>query len=415
MAKGSIKNRIRGLVLVFAMILSLFLVLLMLAYSWLVEDNIFNRMVLDETRYLTQHFDTTGELASPRYPFMSLYTDWTELPESVQLLHQQSPQRVEFPLPNQGTIHTRSVQLGQQSWLLVANVSDYEVSRDYLPSLLRWLAVMILVVCAVAYALSKYLSNWVVKPIEYLSSMVAEHDDALPLKLTQPLKSHEIASLGAVIETSVNRFQQALKRESDFSRDISHELRTPTAVLKMNLSTINADGELSHQTLEHLRASTQQIEQTIEVLLALSRDESLVLERLGLLAQIEQSLITHPVLARAEDYDIRVDVAADYSVNANANLLQLLLNNLLDNAVNHASESRLSIRLSGSTLSVINPITQSDQSGVSNALLLPGKKGLESEGIGQGLHLIQRICDRFGWRVSVQASEQFQLNIELLG
>lgn len=409
---GSIKSRIRGLLVIFTMILSLLLVLLMLAYSWLVEDNIFNRMVLDETRYLEQHFQATGELASARYPFMTLYSGWSELPESVQLLHQQSPERVEFPLPNRGTIHTRSVQLGQQSWLLVANVSAYEVSRDYLPALLRWLAAMILLVCLVAIALSIYLSNWVVKPIEYLADKVASHDGKMPLKFTRPLKSREMSALGAVIETNVNRFQKALKRETDFTRDISHELRTPTTVLKMKLSTLSAGSELSSPTLSQLKQSSQQIEQTIEVLLALSRDESLATEKLSLLAQIEQSLITHPVLARADDYEVSVAVSAGFYVVTNANLLQLLLNNLLDNAVNHTSESVLSIQLTGSTLSVINPISSADKAVVSDALIQPGEKSQASRGMGQGLHLVQRICDRFGWQLSVQALDDFQVDIK---
>ena len=131
--QSSISSKIRWIFFSFTMLLSLFFVFMLLAYSWVVEDNIFNRLVAEEAHYIENTYDQLGIVSAPRPAFMKLYSSWMELPDHIQLLYQQSPDRVEFPLTNDGTLHVYSLQLGLNKMVLAADVSAYEVSKDYLP------------------------------------------------------------------------------------------------------------------------------------------------------------------------------------------------------------------------------------------------------------------------------------------
>lgn len=70
----------------FTILLCGLIVLLSLSYSWVIEDNVFNRMVEDEKQYLLANYHQKGVIEQPRFPFMTFYPSWKELPETVQLL-----------------------------------------------------------------------------------------------------------------------------------------------------------------------------------------------------------------------------------------------------------------------------------------------------------------------------------------
>lgn len=408
--KESIQSKIRWLIISFTMVVSFFLISLLFVYAWVVEDNIFNRIVQEEADYLEREYLQTGTLVAPRIPFISLYQNWNDLPEHVQLLRQQSPDRIEFPLENGGTIHIREIQLGDTKPLLVANVTSYEISRVYLPKLIPWILLILGVVGLCAYVLARYLARSVVNPIQHIAYGVASQTGKQSLQFSQPFANNEIGFLAHTISENFNRLQAALQRETDFSRDISHELRTPVTVLKMVANRLVAQHPLDQTSINKIRTAVNEIEQSLAVLLALSREESMKVETVGLLQEVEHAVINHYSLTQIEDITLNIAIPASYQITCNKNLLHILLNNLLDNAVNHASHLALDITLSDNHLCFQNPVDQVPALDV----LAPQVKGHDSEGLGQGLHLVKRICQQFGWDVSVDVKQhQFMLTIAL--
>ncbi len=408
MTQTSIKHNIRWLLVCFALILSSFFVLLILVYSWVVEDNIFNRMLMSEAQHIEQTYQTQEVIIAPRYPFMTLHDSWDSLPESVQLQRLQSPDRIEFPIAGQGTIHIKTLQLGHQLWVLAANVTEYEVSRDYLPKLLPWFVASILFVCVIALLIAWYLSNSIVKPLQYVASTVKQHQGQKELRFDKPFSRNEIGYLASVIESDFNQLQQALQREADFTRDVSHELRTPVSVIKMIVEKLSQQQPLSEQALSRLQSNSAQLEQTIDILMALARAESVEKASFGLLESVQDSIINHPTLAELDESIKDIDIAPHYTINANKNLFRLLFNNVLDNVVHHASVVKLNIALSEDTLTISNPLKDE----LNHNIVLAGVKSAQSSGIGQGLHLIRRICECSGWKMSVIAKYPlFELSI----
>ncbi|MCW8856943.1 MAG: HAMP domain-containing histidine kinase [Kangiella sp.] len=396
----------------FSLLLALCFILLMISYAWIVEDNVFNRLVSSEAQFIEQHYNDTGEIASPRQPFMALHPGWESLPEKVQQLHQLSPNRVEFPNGSQGTLHLLPITLGSDQWILAADVTAFEVTRDYLPRLIPWLLLALVTVLLLAFALSRYLSRQIIQPLEYITTNVKKHSPGEPLTLKDSLPNNEIGYLAHAIQSNVKQLQTALTRETDFTRDISHELRTPATVLKMVLSRLSTTQPPDKQTLLQLRQSAQQMEQTIHVLLALAREESMQTETLCLLEEIEHCLINNQQLLHHPELQLQLVVSSEYRLVANKNLLYILLNNIIDNSLAHASEDLLNIQLKGNQLCIANPVATSS---LENPLT-PGVKSHNSQGIGQGLHIVNRICQIYQWQVhSYNSDNWFYLTINFSG
>ncbi|MEW9797335.1 sensor histidine kinase [Alteromonas sp. CYL-A6] len=401
MFRDSIRRKIRWLIISFTVFVSLFFISLLILYAWLIEDNIFNQLVAQEARYIEQQFTSTGQVVSPRIPFMTLHPGWEALPQRIQQLHSQSPQRIEFPLDDGGTVHLREVALGNKLWLLSANVSSYEISKIYLPKLIPWILLVlgVMVVCAVI--LARYLAHLVVNPLQHIASGVSNQTEGTRLTFEQHFANDEIGYLAHTISDSFNRLHAALARETDFSRDISHELRTPVAVLKLVASRLRSDTSLDADSVSRVKTAVNDIEQSLNVLLALSREESVDTETLSLRQEIEHCVVNHFSFCSTENAELTITVPPTCRTTCNKNLLHILINNLLDNVVNHASTVSLTIEMKGQQLIFKNPVDVLPDGDI----LAPQVKANTSQGLGQGLHLVKRICRQCGWTVAAEIKD----------
>lgn len=396
----SINRTLQTAVVSFALILAVCLVGLLIAYAYVVEDNVFNRLVNSEATYLEQVYAEQDRVAQPRFPFMTVYASWQELPASVYELRERSPERVEFPTATGGTLHVQTLQLGGNEWILVADVTGFEVSRDYLPRLVPWIGLIFAIVLGAAWLLSFYLGRSITQPLTRLSNSFKQSSDtAAPIELPQRLPPNEIGYLADVVKSSVDKLQAALQREADFTRDISHELRTPTTVLKFLVERVDDAKGLSAQQGKQLREMVARIEETTTVLLALAREESFHTESLGLLAELEACVVSHRKLLGLEDFELTIHVPGGYRIHANQNLLQLMLTNLINNAIAHASQPSLHIELQGDVLSFINPLAERTPADLAASSV----RGSASQGLGQGLHLVKRICQLNQWQLNINA------------
>ena len=396
----SINRTLQTAVVSFALILAVCLVGLLIAYAYVVEDNVFNRLVNSEATYLEQVYAEQDRVAQPRFPFMTVYASWQELPASVYELRERSPERVEFPTATGGTLHVQTLQLGGNEWILVADVTGFEVSRDYLPRLVPWIGLIFAIVLGAAWLLSFYLGRSITQPLTRLSNSFKQSSDtAAPIELPQHLPPNEIGYLADVVKSSVDKLQAALQREADFTRDISHELRTPTTVLKFLVERVDDATGLTAQQGKQLREMVSRIEETTTVLLALAREESVQTESLGLLAELENCVVSHRKLSDLDDFELHINVPSSYRIQANQNLLQLMLTNLINNAIAHASQPSLHIELQGDVLFFTNPLAERAPADLEASSV----RGSASQGLGQGLHLVKRICQLNQWQLDIYA------------
>lgn len=416
----SIRVALLKLVTGLVLLLTLGYSLLVLVYAWVVEDNIFNRLVNEEAAYIQQHYQQSGNVTPPRPAFMQLYQGWQALPETLYQSYLREPMRVEFRLEDGKTVHLQVLQLGGQPYVLLADVAAFEVSRELSPLLASALLLLLLLCLLVVLPVALLLARQITDPVLRLAAAV--QDPALPVLapgFASQFPNNEIGALAQAIADNQQFLQQALARESHFTKDISHEIRTPLSVLKNLLSDVthgathgaNLGTALSVPERQAFAQAVLTLEQTTETLLALARAESVPQQRFNLTELLEQTLLQHYALnhsAAGQRLQLDLQLAEAVWVVANPSLCQMLLQNLLTNLLQYASEPEVGIKLCAAQLVISN----SFRLPLPSDPLRSGQRSAASTGIGQGLSLIQRICQVQHWQLQLaNDAQKFEITI----
>lgn len=165
----------------------------------------------------------------------------------------------------------------------------------------------------------------------------------------------ELDAAATALDTTAERLGQLLQRERAFSAHASHQLRTPLTGLRVQLeaATLTPNADPRAALLEALQ-SVDQLEQTIDDLLALARDvgpRSGPLDLRGLIDEVEQRW--HGPLAD-EGRPLRTIVQPDLpSASASSAAMRQILDVLVANAVEHgAGMVTVEVRAAGGGIAI---------------------------------------------------------------
>ncbi|RCU51772.1 sensor histidine kinase [Corallincola holothuriorum] len=408
----SLPSAITCLVLGVAISITLIYSLLILLYSWMVEDNIFNRLVAAEADFIEQSYQQSGTLPQPRSGFVTLHRNWQDMPQELIDARKRKQDRIEFDLNDGSTVHIHVLQLEGIDYVLMAKVDDFEVSKEYLPNLLGWLALLALagaaLVSIIAFVIGRRLTRPIKKLADQVSCLPTESNGAT---FANNYPDNEIRVLANAVETSFFNLQDALQREINFTRDVSHEIRTPISILKNLLDSRSHSQQLTPSDYQQAQRAIFELEKVTHTLLALARNESKQKSELDMTQLVENTLLEHFELNNSEKgqkLSLQLSLQEGIHLHANRNLTQILLNNIISNIVQYATGSDVEIRLTSTSISFINHTTtpvpvQPEAAGVKAQL---------STGIGQGLNLIERICAVNHWQMETHSSPTVPLNSE---
>lgn len=402
--KRSIKRRVLIAFVGFTLLLSVLHSGFSLLVAYVTEDEVLTRMLAVEADYLKTQYRKTGDIPATRVGYVTVYLSADQLPP---FLAEHLPFKgfdTEIFTQGKGHYHLQKLSLDNQTQLiLVADVSEFLSVRN-LSGEIVFVLCFILVVAIGAAVFSAYrIAEATTRPIVALARSVTETDVMMEKPrhaVSEPLD--EIGVLARTIDEAVYDLKQALKRENDFTRDLSHELRTPIAIIK-NMLMLAETRDLSGSDLKNLRQASRDLDYTVQILLALARNESLSHQSIHLRSFLEDYLLKLHQNGELDDFSVDINITHRYQVVANPQLLALLVKNLIDNARVHASAPRLSIRHEENRLSfgnVSEPIPALD---VTQA----GTKREQSQGLGQGLYLVKRIAERLGWEMRVKKDSQY--------
>ncbi len=154
-----------------------------------------------------------------------------------------------------------------------------------------------------------YLSSWLgyrfsrqaISPVIRLARQVEKFgpgllkDEEAITELATEDMDQEVAVLANALEEFSGRIRQFVERERNFTRDASHELRSPITVIKIASDVILQDAELDskkRELVERIKRSASDMEELIEALLLLAREseEQLSIEPVILNDLIEEEI-----------------------------------------------------------------------------------------------------------------------------
>ncbi|WP_299597192.1 HAMP domain-containing sensor histidine kinase [uncultured Microbulbifer sp.] len=369
--------------------------------AYVVEDQLIDNLIDDEIAYLEQYFKRYGELPPPRLPQFTLHTSPENTPKAFTSALAGDRRKAEYFASGNPHYHLRKLS-PESGAILSAEVGDLiTVTRQ--SERLIWM-VLFAFVCTTAIALwlAHRLITATIRPVLSLAQEVEAQATGVPaLALSTSTRNDEIGFLARTLERNVRELQHAREREAEFTRDVSHELRTNLAVVS-NALTLSGDRGLGAAETRELRGILANMNRTVSTLLALARSESFELEAFDLRALLEDRLLARPEISMKDDFDLHLALPDKLSAFGNPSLTGILLDILLDNAMQHASQPRLSIYQVDDTLVLENAVRTTLPT---EALFDAGTRGENSTGIGQGLYLAGRILAAQHWSHTVRCAD----------
>lgn len=255
--------------------------------------------------------------------------------------------------------------------------------------------------------LAVLLSNDVMRPVTQLAGDIRRlSPERRHMRLRQDFVDREMR----IIAESFNRFLDALDRMRDreeaFTEDVSHEFRTPLAVIGSASELLLEEKALTDRgrtrVLRIRRAGTQ-MHRLIDALLFLARESGTRITQSCAMDEIVQvSYDTCSALAAAKGIVLHLQLVP-VTVTTVPGMADCVVNNLLLNAIQHTNEGSVHVQLSSSGLAVED--TGSGMPPAELARIFERRyRGPHSRGLGLGLYIVRRICDRLGWALQVQSS-----------
>ncbi|WP_211163057.1 sensor histidine kinase [Aromatoleum diolicum] len=299
---------------------------------------------------------------------------------------------------------------GGQRYFLVLDQRDFEHREAMLE-----LAVSIGFVLAVlaAWLLGTALARTVIAPVVRLSGQVQHRDQLLPLAppLAAEYADDEVGKLAAAFDTALGQLRQALEREQLFTSDVSHELRTPLMVIASSCELLQAQGIAANQRaqFERITRACAEMQELVETFLGLARGPQAKGSQLAgcslAKAADEQFQRWLPEAAQRE-LTLELVTEAGDSGSYPAPLLRAVLANLVRNAIHYTDRGFVRLVLRHGGFSVVDSgagIPEAERAHV----FRPFARGEASrgDGIGIGLSLVKRICDRQDWKIALTARE----------
>lgn len=394
----AVSSLLVGSVLVITVVYSLLLV----GYAWIVQDNIFNRQVDEEANYIRSVFQTTGEVVPPRAPFMTLHPDWQGLPAEFKQESYARPDKIEFDSPDGRTIHIQRIDLDGITYVLAADVAGFEVNRDYLPNVVWALVFLSVFFCVVVAVIAFFKARKITRPLINLASQVSIEENIEQADIQGTFPNNEVGVLANAIKTAFQNLKAAWTREANFTKDVSHEIRTPIAVMHNILA--KPQESLTQSQWRQLKQASLTIKLTTKTLLALARNESTITSTVNLSQLLEQCVLSNSDVNHTEKgkrINFEIDCPKDVFKEVSLNLIEILINNILSNIVHNTSEENVFISLYQDKFE----FTNSYHNDLPEQLMQSGQRGQYSHGIGHGLSLISRIAELYDWQVGVNVED----------
>jgi signal transduction histidine kinase len=395
----------RGLILLIAA----FGAALALTYAWVVprlvldtEDAIFARQ-LERLREQAARPDAAGALLTA--PGVRVVRDLAgEPPELAAFLRGLPPGVHDFyddPLPGLSTTELLVAvdvdAAGAPARWILYDVADFEVlegpwSARYFGAIGGGFALALLATL-VGLLAARRLFGALDDLARLVGSEPPEHASAAEQR------DDEIGGIARLWRDADARLRQALARERRFTRDASHELRTPIAAARGALDLLRAEPEAGPARRAELQrrvdAALVEMGDLVHAFLWLAREPAPALPGLDrevfALGELVGRLVDERRALAAEGAAIAWRRGADALVEGSARLARVVVGNVLGNALNHG-DGAVDVVVDGAQLTVRNAA--------------PRRAGRGTvEGFGFGLAIAGDLCARFGWRLETREDD----------
>jgi two-component system sensor histidine kinase QseC len=379
------------------------------------------------TEHESEEFDLDEyqtDLSESNYTFPLLFQVWSH----ENRLMVRGPEAPDFPLSSSTLDGYTDSEINGQMWrVYTLNLTSHDyrvqVARSHLTShqLVRDFVLDVIRPLLIALPLSGIL--WLIvhqglQPLREVTRLIRERDYA-HLNPIQP--SHvpeEIAGMVDELNRLLARLKQSIDRNSRFTADVAHELRTPIAgmLVQLQSNTNECKEEKDRAGFSQVKEGLSRLNHMINQLLVLASIEPEKIRhsftKLDLEALAQEVLADISPQALSKDIEMALECSESVTMHGNQELIGILLSNLVSNAIKFTPNKRhVTIKISR-VENGVRLVVEDEGQGIPDnkkkwvferLTRLPGET---EAGAGLGLSIVKEICEIHQGDITLSDPEQ---------
>jgi len=218
----------------------------------------------------------------------------------------------------------------------------------------------------------------------------------------------DVETLAGALHGFATRIEELVERERNFTRDASHELRSPLTVIKIAADVLMEEElqPFAERAIQRIRRSVRDMEAMIEAFLLLAResdtglpDEDFVVND-ALREEIERA---QPLL-EGKPVELAFEERAAFGLRAPPKVFVAMVGNLIRNACLYTEAGKVHVIVGDDYVSVEDSGIGMSEDELMQAFQPYFRASRSTRGgHGVGLTLVRRLSERFGWPIELHS------------
>lgn len=311
--------------------------------------------------------------------------------------------------------------------LVAASIEESEIVLRTLGYILLFAYPLILLVL---FFVARYIVGRSIKPISNIidtSNRITR--DNLKSRIPLPPYKDDLYILSDTINNLLDRVENTIEREKDFTSYASHEFRTPLAILKGTLEVLIRKPRQHEEYQEKINYCIKEIDRLnllVDELMVLTRYEnqkqSLKREDVRVVDLINSNLEQLSDQIKSKDLSIETRISTDIRIKTDTYLFSTILNNIISNAIKYSYQNgSVYITVENAGNNIICSIAD-------NGIGIPEKdlnrifdkfyrsyagNNPQIKGFGLGLPIVKNFCSLLHIDIQIASKEQQGTQVKL--
>jgi len=267
----------------------------------------------------------------------------------------------------------------------------------------KWILLVLLVVVVISSGL---ISKYILAPFKRTMRVIQSFD----LKQREPIRlpstrTSEFMELNQFLKKMTEKAQEDYQSLKEFTENASHELQTPTAIIRGKLdllmeSDIRDEQAILIAEMQNALERLSRIHSSLTLLTKLENNEYVAKEPVNISNVVRETLNAFDELIQMKALVLDMHIEKGIYVPLHVALADLLVTNLVSNAIRHnvTGNGFIRVNLSREGLVVVN--TGREPQVATAELFERFKKGnAAGDSIGIGLAIVRQICELSGFDI----------------
>ncbi|GAB3723680.1 sensor histidine kinase [Flavobacterium koreense] len=299
-----------------------------------------------------------------------------------------------------------------------------------LSNLKKILLIAFPLILVVLFLIARLIAGRSIKPVTSIietSSTITR--DNLKSRIQLPNNKDELYTLSETINNLLDRIENAIEREKQFTSDASHELRTPLAVIKGTMEVLIRKPREKQEYEEKINFCITEVDRLnnlVDQLLLLARFENqkqnIRNEQVYLNSLILDTIARFSEKIKEKKITIVANFQEDYYIKSDTYLVSIILSNIISNAIKYSNKSgKIDIELKKDKENVYCSISDNgigivaeDLEKIFNSFYRSDiSNHPEIKGTGLGLSIVKRLCNLLSIELNIKSIKEEGTSVNL--